>query len=112
LHGLAAVVAGDVGVKVLPDALDTVRVGAVGWQEVQDDPAAELFEGALRRAGGVDAVVVDDEVDALDLGSVVLGELPQQLAEERGALVSEARRVERAGADVERAGEVELLVLA
>ena len=63
LHGLAAVVAGDVGVKILPDALDAVRVGAVGRQEVQHDAAVEFFEGALRDAGGVDAVVIDDEVD-------------------------------------------------
>ncbi len=71
LHGLAAVVAGDVGVEVLPDALDAVRVGAVGRQEVQDDAAAELFESALRDAGGVDAVVVDDEVDPSRAGYVV-----------------------------------------
>jgi hypothetical protein len=31
----------DVGVQVLPDALDAVGVGAVGRQEVQDDAAAE-----------------------------------------------------------------------
>ena len=36
-HSLAAVVAGDVGVQVLPDPLDLVVVGAIGRQEVQPD---------------------------------------------------------------------------
>jgi len=52
LHGLAAVVAGDVGMEVLPDALDAVGVGAVGRQEVEDDAVAELFHlsGEARHA--------------------------------------------------------------
>ncbi len=60
LHGLAAVVAGDVGVEVLPDAFDAVRVGAAGRQEVQDDATAELVEGAAGQVSGVDGVVVDN----------------------------------------------------
>ncbi len=34
-------VACDVRVEVLPDALDTVEVGAVGRQKVQDDAVTE-----------------------------------------------------------------------
>ena len=64
LHGLAAVVAGDVGVEVLPDALDAVGVGAVGRQEVEGDAVTEGLEGASGRLRRVDGVVVDDEVDS------------------------------------------------
>ena len=63
-HRLAAVVAGDVGVEVLPDALDAVRVGAVGRQEVEDDAVAELLEAVrgLNRAGAT-VVVVEQSVN-------------------------------------------------
>jgi hypothetical protein len=37
-------VARDVGVEVLPDALDTVGVRAVRGQEVEDDAALERVE--------------------------------------------------------------------
>src|SRR5258708_25987861 len=55
-HGLAAMVARDVGVQILPDALDAVRVGAIGRQEVENDSAAERGEdlaGAMRLGAGV-----------------------------------------------------------
>src|SRR5512132_1506318 len=86
LHGRAAVVAGDVRVEVLPDALDGVGVGTVGRKEVEDDAAAELREDTARRVGRVDAVGVDEEVDSLHPRVVAAGEESQEIAEQRGGL--------------------------
>ncbi len=79
-HGATAVVAGDVGMQVLPGALDAVGVGAIGRKEVQEDAPTELFERTLGQPGGMNAVVVDDQVDALGAG-VGLGQRPQRIAE-------------------------------
>jgi len=89
VQGLATVVAGDIGVEVLPDALDAVGIWAVGRQEVQDDAATEGGEGLAREPGLVDAIVVDDEVHTAR-ASVAAGEQPEQLAEERGVLAGGA----------------------
>src|SRR5580658_5640188 len=64
VHGLAAMIASDVGVQVLPDALDAVGVGAVGGQKVEQDSAAQGVEQASNGVRLVHAVVVDDEMDA------------------------------------------------
>ena len=59
LHTPAAVVAGDVGVDVLPDALDAVGIGALGRQEVEEDAVVELLEDATGRVRRVDGVVTE-----------------------------------------------------
>src|SRR5580658_888947 len=110
-HVLTAVVSRDVGVQILPDALDAVGVGAVGRQEVKDDPATEGSQSFAGRVCLVDAVVVDDEVDAAR-APVATGEQPKQLTEQRGVLAGGSGDVQASGADVERPGQVELLVLA
>jgi hypothetical protein len=89
IEGLAAMVAGDVGVEVLPDALDAVGVRAIGRQKVQHDMTAEGVEGFTGETGGVDAVVVYDEVHAARV-SVTAEEQHEQLAEERGVLAGGA----------------------
>src|SRR5258708_15371121 len=91
-HGLGAVVTSHVGVQVLPDALDTVGVGAVGRQEVQHDATAESGESFAGAASLVDAVVVDDEVDAA-CASIVAGQQPEQLAQDRALLAFPPPRV-------------------
>src|SRR5271170_5607371 len=96
LHRLAAVVAGDVGMEVLPDALDAIGIGTVRREEVQNDPAAERVENATSRVRRVDAVVVDDEVDSADAAPIAGSEEPQQLAEEGGVLAGGPRGVELA----------------
>src|SRR6516165_7867978 len=63
-HGLAAMIAGDVRVPILPDALDAVRVRAVGRQEMEHDAATESGEDLAGASRLVDAIVVDDQVDA------------------------------------------------
>ena len=57
VHGLAAVVARDVGVEVLPYALDPVGVGAIGRQKVEHDPAAEVSR-ALNSRGAAQGQVL------------------------------------------------------
>jgi hypothetical protein len=48
VHGLAAMVASDVGVQVEPNTLDAVGVGTIGGQEVQDDTVVHCTEGRDR----------------------------------------------------------------
>src|SRR6202789_1854682 len=105
-------VARDVGMEVLPDALDAVRVGAVRRQEVEHDAALERLEEAEGRACRVDAVVVEDDVDVPHAPPVALVQQLQEIAEQAGVLSCGARGVQHAGADIERSGQVELLVLA
>jgi hypothetical protein len=45
----------DVRVEVLPDALDAVRIWAVGRQEVQDDASSKGGQGLASLARLVDA---------------------------------------------------------
>ncbi len=111
-HCLTAVIASDIGVEVLPDALDAVGVWTIGRQEVKHDAVVERLEDALSRLGRVDAVVVDNEVNAAHRGAVPPVHELQQLTEQPRVFALGARRVQQPCADVERAGEVEFLVLA
>src|ERR1700758_393539 len=80
-HRLAAMVARDVGVQVLPDALDAIVVGAVRRQEVEHDSLAESGQDLDGALGGMDAIVVHDEMDAAST-PVPTSEQPEQLTEE------------------------------
>ena len=73
-HRPAAVVARDVGMQVLPDALDAIVIGAVRGQELEHH--AVLYGGhcQLHLEAAVDAVVVEDHVD-LAFGPVGSGAL-------------------------------------
>jgi len=63
LEGLTAVIASDIGVQLAPQALDTVVLGRIRGQKVQDDPAVELFgQGVPHQATGMDPVIVEDDV--------------------------------------------------
>src|SRR6266567_898006 len=110
-HGSASVVAGDIGVEVLPDTFDSVRVRTVGRQEVQDDMAAELLESAQRHCSLVNAVVVEDDVDTSS-ASIEDRDSSQQVAKQRSVLVGCTGADQLAGEYVQRTGKVELLVLA
>src|SRR5579872_5761500 len=110
-QGLAAMIAGDVGMQVLPNALDAVRVRAIGRQEMEYDAATESGEGLAGSSRLVDAVVVDDQVDAVGV-SVPARDQPEQLTEQRCILAGRAGRVQVPGAHVEGSGQVELLVVA
>ena len=64
------VIAGHIGVEVLPQTLDVVVVGAVGWKEVELD-AAESPQCTAGLAALVDAVVIQDDMDALGIDVVL-----------------------------------------
>ena len=98
----ASMVASDVRMQVLPHPFDPVRIRAVGRQEVEADASSVSRERSRRCDAGVDDVVVEDDVDATCVG-VLAGDEVEKVAEQRGALVLEARGVEGAGVDVERA---------
>src|SRR5271154_520327 len=108
--GLAAVVAGDVGMEIEPDALDAVGVGAIGRQEVEHDASAQVAEQTQYSASLVHAVVVDDEMDAA-CARVVGREKSKQVTEQVGALFMRAGRMKLACPNVEGTREIELLVL-
>src|SRR5260370_15426009 len=81
-HGSTSVVAGDIGVEILPDTFDSVRVRTVRRQEVQDDMAAELLESAQRHCSLVNAVVVENDVDTSS-ASIEDRDSSQQVAKQR-----------------------------
>src|SRR5688572_19608630 len=101
----------DVRMEVLPDALDSVRVGAVGRQKVEDDRSPKVAQRLARHPSGVHRVVVDNEVDPPSAW-MRCPEEDEQLTEEGRSLLGGARREERTGDDVESACQVVLLVLA
>lgn len=110
-HGLAAVVTCDIGMQVLPEALDAIVVGAIGRQEMQDDSAAELGDVALRDVARVDDVVVEDDVDVLR-SRVVEQELVEQAAEEQAVLSLAVDPGELSSGRIEGASDIVLLILA
>ena len=64
VNGSAAVIAGDVGVHFAPEPLDVVVLRAIGRQEVQPEPEAMVRQIRPDPVAGVDAVVVEHQVDA------------------------------------------------
>src|SRR6266436_3507798 len=60
----ASVVSRDVCMHLPPHAFDPVMLGAVRGQEVQHEPAGLLTQELLYASAGVNAVVVEDEMDA------------------------------------------------
>ena len=77
---LTPVVAGHVGVKLLPLTLDAVAIGALRGQEVELDATAQGGELVLHLLALVDAVVVQDDVDGLGVG-IDLDQVVEQTAE-------------------------------
>jgi len=64
LDGFTAVVPGDIRLNFPPHALDGVVVRAVRGQEVEMEQVPVLPQVLLHPPTGVDAVVVEDQVDA------------------------------------------------
>jgi hypothetical protein len=96
--------------EVLPEALDPVVIRRVGRQEVQPD-AGESHERASSLVAGVDAVIVEHDVDELR-GSVVLMQTVEHRDEEGAVLLLGADPEHGAVTRIERAGKIRLLVLA
>lgn len=104
-----AVVAGHVGMEVLPEALDAIVVRTVGRKEVELD-ATQPPQSATRLTALVDAVVVQNDVDAFGV-TVVLGQLLEQFHEEGRVLLVGARPYDCAVASIQCPSEVGLRVL-
>jgi hypothetical protein len=112
LHGPTAVVWVRLAWKSCPAR--SMRFAAVKYRGRMSSTILPFgrLEDAASRACRVDAMVVDDEVDAPRARSAVLVQQLEELAEQCGALSLGARRVQQPGADVELADQEELLVLA
>ena len=79
----AAVVSRHLGMKVFPYSLDLVVIGAIRRKEVQDEPSAKRPDGHLGDPTGMDAKVIQDDMDDLRLrihGGQLLQECDEQPA--------------------------------
>src|SRR6516164_2485360 len=111
LHVLAAVVASNVVVKILPDPLDPIVIGAIRWQKVESHLAAPCGQCQLDLAAVVDLVVVEDDVDPTSL-PVGGGHQPVDEQEEQNAVLAfSLDPSELTRASVKRPRQVTLLVL-
>jgi hypothetical protein len=59
----AAMIPGNVRVKVFPQSFDPIVVRTIRRQQVQHDPAFESLHGCLRDPAGVNAKIIHDDMD-------------------------------------------------
>jgi len=111
VHRLTLMIARNIAMQILPDALDAIVIGTVRRQKVQDHFAIELGEMALRDLRRVDDEVVADDVDGPRVG-VLSDERVEHGAEERAVLLGRFDPGDPASLDVPRASEIVLLILA
>src|SRR5260370_39792066 len=112
LDSSAAMVTGDVGVQVLPDALDLIVVRAVGGQEMQLDFAPDWgVQAQVDERCAVNAVIVKNHVNRSRL-PVMAGEFPQQAYEQSAVLSFPFDPDELSGPDIQRSGAVAVDVFA
>jgi hypothetical protein len=102
-------IAGDVGVEVLPKTLDAIVVWAVGWQEVEAN-ATKPSQSAAGLTTLVDAIVVQDDMDAFSV-CIVLSQFLKKLNEEVCVLLGRAYPYDRAITGIQWPSNVSLLVL-
>src|SRR2546428_1249456 len=93
VDGAAAMVPGDVGVQIEPQALDPVLVGAVRRQKVEPQLGAVVAEPGLGQAALVDDVVVENQMDAT--GPAVGVQQRAQQVEEQPARLAVAGDVDQ-----------------
>jgi hypothetical protein len=106
---VVAMIAGDVGVAVLPETFDAIVVWAVGWEEVEAN-ATEPSQSAAGLATPVDAIVVEDDMDAFSV-SIVLSQFLKKLNEEVCVLLGRSHPYDRAVTGIQCPSNVSLLVL-
>src|SRR5262245_26814569 len=111
IHVGACVIAGNIGVQVLPRSFDPVVVRTVRRQKRQSDPASEAGERHPRDPTVVNPVVVENHVNHCGLRTL-RRELGQQGDEQRTGLTLAFDPNQRAGADVQRPRQITLDVLA
>ena len=64
LDRLTSVVTGDVRVDFAPKPFDVVVFGTIGWQEMKTEDPPCLPQVLLDPSAGVDAVVIQDQMDS------------------------------------------------
>src|SRR5262245_23393166 len=111
VHVGACVIAGNIGVQVLPRSFDPVVVRTVRRQKMQSDPAAEAGERHPRDLTVVNPVVIENHVNHRGLRTL-RRELGQQGDEQRTGFTLAFDPNQRAGADVQRSRQITLDVLA
>src|SRR5437867_9136376 len=110
LDGFATVVPRHVRMDLAPHPLDGVMVRTVRGQEVQLEQVPVLPQGLLHPPAGVDAVVVEDQVDPPGPG-MILPELREQCQEQVAVLALCLHAQQVAAVQRECSGEVALAVL-
>src|SRR5467141_3357356 len=106
----ASVVSGDVCMHLPPHALDAVVLRAVRGQEVQHEPAGMLTQELLHASTGVNAVVVEDQVDTRRPPMPSL-ELLEERQEQVAVLALRLHDQQVRAVDRKRPGEIALAVL-
>ena len=96
-------VAGHVGVKVFPDPLDPVGVGAVRWQKMKPNTSLILRQCCLRYLAVMNPIVVQDHMDHRSLRMATDHALPQ--GDKQGAVLALACDPrQQARPDIQRPG--------
>lgn len=112
VHGATPMIASDIGVQVAPDSFDAVVIGAVWWQEVQNDPAIQTCQCSLGLKAAVDTIVVEDQMDAFGLRIISANQLPELENEQLAVLVIRLHPGQPARTGIQCSGKISLLVLA
>lgn len=68
VEGPVAAVVGDVLVHQPPEAFDGIEMGAIGWDEVEFDPAFRPRQPCLHQFGVMISGIVEEEVDHTHAG--------------------------------------------
>src|SRR5947208_2122039 len=110
VDGATAMIPGDVGVQVEPQALDLVLTRAVRRQEVEPQAGAVATEPGLGQAALVDDVVVEDQMDAAG-PAIGVQQRAQQVEEQPGRLAVAGDVDQPLVGGIVGAGQMTLLVL-
>ncbi len=97
--------------QILPQPLDGILAGERRRKEVKQHSALVALQCRARDAAGVDAVVVEDEMDAPE-STVALGDRFNPIDEHLAPFAHAVDPLQRSGAAVQGTGQVQVLVLA
>ena len=106
----AAMVSSYIGVKVLPQAFDSVFVRTMRRQKVRYDLAIESLYRSLGNLTTVNTIVVKNHMN-YSVTAIVGRQFCQQLDEQSAGLSFALHPDQTAGADIHRSGEVAFNVL-
>ena len=108
---IAAVVASDVVVQVLPDTFDPIVVGAARRQKVQlQFPRRLRLHRQLHLQAVVDPVIVEDDMNPFGARVSLRGQLVEQVQEKQAVLPLTGNVNESTCLGIPRAGKIALLI--